>query len=124
MRKQYHLRRSDRGTLAWDVDRLIELSKNFTPKSVLLSDIRELDQSFWFSDGQKATCREIALHAKLMNETDLNFPIILSQDGAVMDGMHRVCKALILGMGSIQAVQFRADPEPDFIGVEPDDLPY
>ncbi len=125
MRKQYHFRRSDRGLLAWDVDRLIELATGLTPMAVPLAAIRELDEAFWFrQDGVRPTCREVALHAKLMNEADLRFPIILSQDGRVMDGMHRVCRAFIEGRESILAVQFAEDPPPDGVGVDPDDLPY
>ena len=41
-----------------------------------------------------------------------------------MDGMHRVCKAALLNRSTIEAVQFAADPEPDYIGVDPDQLPY
>jgi len=32
-----------------------------------------------------------------------------------MDGMHRVCKAYLLGWQVIKAVQFIRDPEPDEI---------
>ena len=125
MRKQYHFRPSEQGLLAWDVDRLVEMSAGLTPIEVPLSEIRELDELFWFSDkSHPPTCRNVALHAKLMNETDLQFPIILFQDGGVMDGMHRVCKALILGRETISAVRFKQDPEPDYVGVDPDDLPY
>jgi hypothetical protein len=41
-----------------------------------------------------------------------------------MDGMHRVCKALIEGRETISAVRFEEDPEPDYINVHPDSLPY
>jgi hypothetical protein len=125
MRKQYHFRHSERGLLAWDVDRLVELSAGFTPIEVPLSEIRELDETFWFNQESDApTCRRVALHAKLMNETNLSLPIILSQDGRVMDGMHRVCKAMIAGRDTILAVRFDEDPEPDYVGVAPDELPY
>lgn len=125
MRKQYHFRPAQQGVLIWDVDRLVDLSKSFSLIELPLSEIRELDDSFWFdAEGNRPTCRRIALHAKLINETNLKHPIILSQDGGVMDGMHRVCKALIEGMETIQAVQFKLDPEPDYIDVSPDDLPY
>ena len=70
------------------------------------------------------TCRAIAEHAKLINETNLKYPIILSCDGRVMDGMHRVAKALIEGQTKIKAVQFMQELKPDFIDVNPDDLPY
>lgn len=125
MRKQYHFRPADRGVLIWDVDRLAKLTKGFPRIDIPLSEIRELDQTFWFdAEGNRPTCRQIALHAKLIHETDLSHPIILSQHGGVMDGMHRVCKALISSVETIRAVQFKENPEPDHIDVSPDDLPY
>lgn len=63
-------------------------------------------------------------HIRLIEEADLSFPIILSASGAVMDGMHRVAKAVLQGVQEIDAVQFEQDPEEDYIGVGPDDLPY
>lgn len=125
MRKQYHFRPSERGLLAWDVDRLVDLTSNLVPLDIPLSAIRELDEPFWYGlDGDIATCRSVALHAKLIGETDLGYPIILSQDGRVMDGMHRVCKALSCGNKTISAVQFTRDPEPDHVGIAPEDLSY
>ncbi len=72
----------------------------------------------------ECTCREVVDHARLMLDCDLAFPVILSSDGRVMDGMHRVCKALFENRTEIEAVRFVHDPEPDYIGVHPDDLPY
>ena len=90
-----------------------------------LSDIRELDEPHWAHEtARQLTCREIVGHARLMLDSDLSFPVILSSDGRVMDGMHRVCKALLEGLSEIDAVRFTQDPEPDYIGVHPDDLPY
>jgi len=125
MRKQYHFRRTDRGLLAWDVDRLVELSSGFDVVDVPLADIRELDETFWFDhEDEEPTCRRVALHAKLIGETDLAHPIILSADGRVMDGMHRVCRALIEGREAIRAVRFNVDPQLDYVGASPDELPY
>jgi hypothetical protein len=69
------------------------------------------------------TCREVVRHARLMLDCDLAFPIILSSDGSIMDGMHRVCKALLEGLSEIEGC-FLHDSEPDYIRVHPDDLPY
>jgi hypothetical protein len=124
MRKQYHFRPSDEGLRAWDVHRLIELTKNLPVEQILLASIRELDEPFWYGEGAVPTCRSVIHHAQLINETDLSFPIILSADGRVMDGMHRVGKALQNGQPTIKAVRFNVDPEPDYIGINPDDLPY
>ncbi len=125
MRKQYHFRPTESGLAAWDVDRLIRLSAQFPRIEVRLECIRELDEPFWFdATGEVATCRAVVGHARLIEAADLSFPIILSADGRVMDGMHRVAKALLLGRSSVEAVQFPCDPMPDFVGVDPDDLPY
>lgn len=70
------------------------------------------------------TCREVVDHARLMLDCDLAYPVILSSDGRVMDGMHRICKALLEGRDEIEVVRFLQDPEPDYVGVRPDDLPY
>ena len=123
MRKQYHHRPSARGRLVWDVDRLVALSKDHPKKKVPLSASRELDETYWF-DGEPPTCRAIAEHARLILETDLRYPIILSADGGVMDGMHRVAKAYLEGRTHITAVQFDETPSPDYVGVDLDMLPY
>jgi hypothetical protein len=125
MRKQYHLQNSERGLLAWDVHRLIDLTSGLTAIDVALEDVRELNEPFWFSSkGDLPTCRRIAEHAKLMNDTSLEYPIILDADGRVMDGMHRVCKAWMNGMTSIKAFRLTTTPEPDYVGIPADQLPY
>lgn len=125
MRKQYHFRPTADGVLVWDIDRLVALSADLPRGPVPLTAIRELDEPFWFADGSAdATCRAITDHARLIEAADLTYPIILSSDGGVMDGMHRVAKALLLGRDTIEAIQFSIDPGPDFTNVRPEDLPY
>ena len=125
MRKQYHFWPSDSGLLAWDVDRLIELSKDLPRQRVALASIREIDEVYWF-DGEleRPTCRKVLEHMRLIDEADLSFPILLGAEGRVMDGMHRVAKALLAGHQTIEAVRFASDPEPDHVGRAPDELPY
>lgn len=124
MRKQYHFRPSSRGLLAWDVDRLIDLTRDHPRIELPLSTIREVDESYWFSTGEDPTCRAVMEHARLIAAADLSYPIILASDGRVMDGMHRVLKAILEGRHTIEAVQFNTDPAPDYVGVSPDELPY
>ncbi|WP_117234820.1 hypothetical protein [Vibrio maerlii] len=125
MRQQYHFRQSEQGLLAWDVFRLIKLSTGLKAIRVQITDINELDEEFWYElGGALPTCRNIAEHTKLINEADLSYPILLCSEGRVMDGMHRVCKAMLLGHTHIHAFQFTNVIEPDYIGIEPDKLPY
>ena len=123
MRKQYYFRQSKRGLLAWDVDRLVQLSSFLQRKHIPLHEIREFDENC-FGEDEPSTWRAMVEHVRLMEEADLGFPIILSASGAVMDGMHRVAKAALQGRDTIEAVQFDEDPEPDHIGLGPNELPY
>lgn len=124
MRAQYHFRPSSRGLLAWDVRRLIELSAGLPIRTVSIKTIAELDEAHWYSTGEAPTCRSLVEHFKLVRECDLSFPIILDQSGRVMDGMHRVCKAILEERSEVLAVQFVTDPDPDYVGCDPGSLPY
>ena len=123
MRKQYFFRDSPRGILAWDVDQLVAAPATFVPKRVSLASIRELHHP-WSGDGEAQTWAELILHVRLVEAADLSYPIILAADGSVIDGMHRFVKAALAGYEEIVAVQFDRDPEPNFIGRGPNDLPY
>ena len=125
MRKQYHFRKSKGRLLAWDVHQLVDLAKNIQPCAVELSAIREIDDPYWYSaEDPPPTCRDLIGHMRLVEAADLTCPIILSPDGMVMDGMHRVTKALLQGQTRIMAVRLQTMPEPDYIDIDPDDLPY
>ena len=110
--------------MAWDVDRLIKLSKHFPRIHVPLTAIRELDEPFSSDEDDPPTWRGVIEHVHLIEAADLSFAIILSSDGRVMDGMHRVAKAVLLGRATVEAVQFTDDPKPDYVGVSPNELPY
>ena len=123
MRKQYFFRPSHRGLLAWDVDRLVQLSSGLPLTRVPLTEIRELDEPC-FGEEEPPTWRSMIGHIELIEAADLSFPIILSAGGEVMDGMHRVAKAVLQGRPDIEAVRFTEDPSPDHVGRGPDELPY
>ncbi len=124
MRKQYHFRPSANGLHAWDVDRLIALADALPAEAVALTEIVEIDTSYWFDHGYVPTVRAVVQHVRLVNDADLSHAIILDPDGRVMDGMHRVAKALLLGHPTIVAKRLGALPEPDYTDVEPAELPY
>ncbi|PCJ91912.1 MAG: hypothetical protein COA52_08020 [Hyphomicrobiales bacterium] len=124
MRKQNHFRKSPNGLYAWDVHRLIELSKELTVENVPLSGIKELDEAYWFDcPGDSPTGRVIVDHMRLVMDADLSYPIILCADGGLMDGMHRVAKALLQGEQSIKAVRFLETPKPDHTDITLQELP-
>ena len=57
-------------------------------------------------------------------EADLSYPVILGPGNRVMDGMHRVARALLESRTTIWARRFRELPEPDYRGCRPGALPY
>jgi elongation factor P hydroxylase len=92
---------------------------------VALASIEEIDSVYWFDDQfQRATVRRVVDHVRLIEEVELSHPIILGSDGRVMDGMHRIAKALLEGRTTISAVQFEYEIEPDYRNCRPEDLPY
>ena len=125
IRAQYHFRDSEQGLLAWDVRRLVRLSRDLPRQAVALGEIAELDQVHWYGhDAARPTVRSVVAHCQLMMAADLAYPILLDSAGRVMDGMHRVGKALLLGHSHIEARRFAVDPEPDYQDCDPDSLPY
>lgn len=109
----------------WDVRKLLQRAETLPVIDIALSDIRELDESYWFDPTkQLATCRAVGEHLKLVQAADLAYPILLCTERRVMDGMHRVVKAYVAGQTSITARQLPLTPPPDYIDVSPDDLPY
>jgi hypothetical protein len=125
VRKQYHFWPGERGLDAWDVDRLITLSAGFPVREVEVERVPDLDRDYWFDGSAEVpTVRKIAEHMKLIQQVDSSYPIILGSDGRVMDGMHRVARALLDGRRTIAAVQFSVDPEPDYRNCTLADLPY
>ena len=103
------------GTLSvWYVQRLRELSRGLPARRVALASLEEFDQNLWFNTyGEVPTCRAVAAHAKRIYEAELEYPVLLTPAGEIMDGMHRVAKAWLLGLTEILAVQFPEIPPPD-----------
>jgi hypothetical protein len=98
MRKQYHPVPSEDGLRIWDVDRLVELARDLPVEEVPLEEIWELDGVRWFVDERHPpTCRAILEHMRLVINADTAYPILLGEDGRIMDGMHRVLKVALDG---------------------------
>ena len=110
---QKHSRLKPNGRYVWYTERLWQLALDLPVKSILIESIAEFDQNCWFDVGKPPSCRAIAAHAKRIYEADLSHPIILSAEGFLMDGGHRLAKAWLLDLKEIQAVQFEINPEPD-----------
>ncbi len=112
--RESHSHRVSGGRGHWWTDRLWAAASELPVATVPIASIAEFDMDCWFH-GKGPTCREVAEHARRMNEADLSHPVILAADGTLMDGGHRIAKAYLLGEETIQARRFVTDPEPDWI---------
>jgi hypothetical protein len=95
VRKQYHFWRGEGGLDAWDVDRLIELTAGIPVEEVRLEDLYEIDSVYWFEESEHPTVRKVVEHFRLLQIVDPSYPVILGPDNRVMDGMHRIARALL-----------------------------
>jgi len=128
VRKQYHFWPATSGSGlfdAWDVDGLIVKSAHFPIENLDIASVSELDTNYW-SDGTgtSRTVRQIVDHARLVLDVDCRYPVILGSDGRVMDGMHRIARALLEGRSHVSSRRFAVSPPPDFVDVRPDELSY
>lgn len=103
-------RYTDADGAVWSVTRLIEHSKGLEIFEIPLAGIFIGEKIF----SESRTARAIAEHVKRVNETSLEYPILLDPDGFIMDGWHRVIKALVNGEETIKAVRFIDMPCCDF----------
>ena len=108
-----HSRPVPGGRAFYLTERLWNLSKDLPIEPVPIESIQEFDEDCWFG-GAPVTCRMVADHAARIQKADLTYPVILSADGRLMDGGHRISKAWINDLTTINAVRFTTDPEPDY----------
>lgn len=97
------------GRHSWSVPRLFELARELPVMDVPLNHL-----SLYYTY-EKLTLREMVMHMKAVNAADLDKPIILDEDGELMDGRHRLMKAMIEGAATIKAVRFDENPSPDSV---------
>ena len=110
-----HSRMTEQGRAVWLTKRLWQFARGLRVRQVSIAQIKEFDLNCWFGPEEIPTCRAVAAHALRISRADLRYPIILSADGSLMDGGHRLCKAWMLGHTEIAAVQFVRDSVPDYI---------
>jgi hypothetical protein len=104
---QYSDQESHLGNFSWSVPRLIALSANLPTISVPIAALN-LAQTIY-----TCTMRQMVAEIVAIQNADLSYPILLSEDGEIFDGRHRIMKALSLGYSHIDAKRFDTNPKPD-----------
>lgn len=94
------------GRHTWSVARLVELSRDLPVMEIPLSHLN------MYCKYENLTLRDMVMHMKAVLSSDLSKPIILDEDGELMDGRHRIMRALLEGWETIKAVRFLENPKP------------
>lgn len=78
---------------------------------VIEIDLQSLDLSV--SPWEMSTIADFVAHSFDVQKCDYEYPIIMSPDGWIMNGWHRVVKALLEDKKTITAHRIVALPQPD-----------
>lgn len=100
-------------TYTWSVRRLWKLAAELTPFEKSLESFEEWLTWPW----EEPDLHGFMDHMDRIMGADLSHPVILSDEGWVMDGVHRLLKARLEGRKTITVVQFDKTPEPDAVTV-------
>jgi ParB-like chromosome segregation protein Spo0J len=94
------------GRAHWSVPRLFELARELPILEIPLNHL-----NLWYTY-ERLSLRDMVMHMNAVNAADLDKPIILDEDGELLDGRHRIMKAMLLGHVTIKAVRFDENPSP------------
>ena len=92
------------GNYSWSVARLITLTKGLKVMRIPLAHLNV------YNIYPEMTLRDMVMHINAVNDANLSYPIILDEDGELMDGRHRIMKALLNNKKTIKAVRFDINP--------------
>lgn len=95
----------------WSIASLIENARGLEPFDLPLCGIYIASNVFRPITNAKG----LAEHIMRVNSVNMEYPIILDGEGFIMDGWHRVARALAEGRETIKAVRFDETPAPNFI---------
>lgn len=94
------------GKHLWHVTRLVQLSADFEVMDVPVAHLNI------YNTYDNLSLREMAGHIVTVNNADMSKPIILDEDGCILDGRHRIMHALVNGLETVKAVRFEVNPPP------------
>lgn len=97
----------------WSLDYIWKITKDFPIKQIKVShlwDERYAEAWCWQHENEVINNDFFLHHMQRVLKADLSYPIILSEEELIFDGVHRLMKAKYLGLEYINCVQFIQDP--------------
>jgi hypothetical protein len=72
----------------------------------------DLNVDAWFGEACEPTLAHVVGHMKRIRKADPDEPILLSAEGHVFDGLHRLAKCALEEIPTIRYKRFPVNPEP------------
>ena len=93
----------------WSVARLIKLAEDFPVYEV---PVFTFPTYFWPWEDEQNLDTFIS-HVNRVQNSDLDIPLLISPSGGIIDGLHRLCKAVLEKKETIKVKYFKELPSPD-----------
>tara|TARA_B100000927_G_C16263430_1_gene388402 strand:+ start:81 stop:449 length:369 start_codon:yes stop_codon:yes gene_type:complete len=97
----------------WKLKDLWELSNNLNTNTINVDKLwneRYAKVWCWQHENEELNNEFFLHHMQRVLNADLNYPIILSEEYYILDGVHRLMKCKYLNIKDIKYVQFIKDP--------------
>jgi hypothetical protein len=94
------------GKAVWSIPRLAQLAQDLPTITVPLDALNLNCTEYVYN------MREMVMHVKQITRANMDYPIILDEDGEIMDGRHRIMHALYNEHTEIKAKRFDINPTP------------
>ncbi|MBF0399973.1 MAG: chromosome partitioning protein ParB [Magnetococcales bacterium] len=107
--EQQYIETTDKKKSIWFVSRICDLARNLP-----VFDLPLVGINTWGLEPKIENWNDWISHVNKVMNANLSHPIILSGNGEVMDGRHRIAKAILYGKKTIKAVRFNVTPDCDF----------
>ena len=98
------------GGRRWLMANLIAMSKDLE-----VFDLPLIGLDLLVSPWECASVASFIYHVQRVQDCDLKHPVILGAEGQLMNGWHRICKAILQGDETIKAVRFETTPGADIV---------
>ena len=84
--------------------------------------VEQLQGTCWTQGDETVTPNWVLSHTRRILGADLEYPMIIDSEGIILDGIHRLCKAVIEGRETVAVQRIVLMPDPSLAVIE-DDFP-
>ena len=89
----------------YNVHAAIKLSEYLPVKDYLIEDLY-----IAYESPCDDNLRSFIEHMRMVVDADLSYPVLMNEDGFIIDGRHRLSKAILNKQKTIKGVRFMKDP--------------